>query len=166
MVHIVDILSSPKVVLILFIFFVVGYIMFIGFEGGFTKQFLHFGPGTTPEDTTKFMGITLDSWTKVGLLYVTGFFTALMTTYYNTVMQDNIHGYLWNRAIKTVPFSKFWTYFAVMLEPFLFEILQVIQFFTNLTLQLQFIIPQFIGSVIIEVPFTIQRLREKEYQMP
>uniref|UniRef100_A0A6C0KQS9 Uncharacterized protein n=1 Tax=viral metagenome TaxID=1070528 RepID=A0A6C0KQS9_9ZZZZ len=163
MVHIVDILSSPKVVLILFIFFVVGYIMFIGFEGGFTKQFLHFGPGTTPEDTTKFMGITLDSWTKVGLLYVTGFFTALMTTYYNTVMQDNIHGYLWNRAIKTVPFSKFWTYFAVMLEPFLFEILQVIQFFTNLTLQLQFIIPQFIGSLCASLPFTLRMLGTKDF---
>jgi hypothetical protein len=43
-------------------------------------------------------------------------------------------------------------------------VLMVTEFFTNLTMQLQFIIPQFIGSVIIEIPFTIQRLREKEYE--
>jgi hypothetical protein len=44
------------------------------------------------------------------------------------------------------------------------QVLQVTQFFTTLTMQLQFIIPQFIGSTLIEIPFTIQRLREKEYE--
>ena len=44
------------------------------------------------------------------------------------------------------------------------QVLDITQFFTNLTMQLQFIIPQFIGSMIIEIPFTIQRLHEKEFE--
>ena len=78
-------------------------------------------------------------------------------------MTNNLHSYIWNRAITRVPFSKKWTYIVIMIEPFIMQVLSITQFFTNLTMQLQFIIPQFIGSLIIEVPFTIERLREKEY---
>jgi len=160
---IVDFFMSPKVVLIIFTVFLVGYIIFIDLEGGFTKQFLHFGPGTTPETTTKFLGVKLDSWTKVIVLYVVGFFSALLTTYYQSVMSNNIHQYIWNRAIKDVPYSKIWTYLIVFLEPFFYQILSIIQFFTNLTLQLQFIIPQFVGSFIAEVPFTLRLLGTKNF---
>lgn len=158
-----DFFMSPKIALIIFIFFIIGYIIFIDEEGGFTEQFLHFGPGTTDKNTTKFLGIKLDSWTKVAMLYIVGFFSALLTSYYQTVMGNNIHSYIWNRALKSVPFSKTWTYFIVILEPFFYQVLQVIQFFTNMTMQLQFIIPQFIGSYLADVPFTIQRLGEKRF---
>lgn len=154
---------SPKVVLILFTLFLVGYIIFIDLEGGFSQQFLHFGPGTTPETTTKFLGIVLDSWSKVIILYVVGFFASLMTTYYRSIMGNNIHSYIWNRAIKHVPYSKTWTYLTVMMEPFFFQILEIVQFFTNLTMQLQFIIPQFVGSFIADVPFTIRLLGNKTF---
>lgn len=154
---------APKVVIILFTLFLVGYLIFIDLEGGFSEQFLHFGPGDSDENTTKFLGITLDSWSKVIILYIVGFLASLMTSYYQSVMGNNIHSYIWNRAVKDVPFSKTWTYIIVLLEPFFYQILTIIQFFTNLTLQLQFILPQFLGSFIAEMPFTLKRLGEKNF---
>jgi hypothetical protein len=157
-------LSDPRTILFLSMCFFTGYISFIYEEGGFSQQFLHFGPGTTDENTTQFLGIVLDTWPKVGLMYLAGFISSLMSTYYSYAMINNLHSYIWNRAIKKVPFSKRWTYVVVFAEPFFMQVLTIITFFTSLTLQFQFIIPQFIGSVIIEIPFTIQRLREKQFE--
>ncbi len=73
-------------------------------------------------------------------------------------MTNNLHSYIWNRAVPEVPFSRKWTYIVVLAEPFIMQVLSITQFFTNLTMQLQFL-----GSMIIEIPFTIQRLQEKTY---
>jgi len=157
-------LSSPKSILIISILFFTGYIVFINMEGGFSQQFLHFGPGTNEENTTQFLGITLDTWPKVGLMYIAGFISSLMSSYYYYAMSNNLHSYIWNRAITKVPFSKRWTYVIILAEPLFMQILTIISFFTTLTLQLQFILPQFIGGVIVEIPFTLQRLKEKEFE--
>lgn len=161
---IVKTLSSPKTILAISGTYVILYMAFIGMEGGFSSQFLHFGPGTTDENTAVFIGIKLDSWSKVILLYFISFVSSLMSTYYTYAMSNNLHSYIWNRAIKRVPFSKKWTYIVIIAEPFIMQLLSITQFFMNLTVQLQFIIPQFLGSIIIEVPFTIQILKEKEYE--
>ena len=96
-------------------------------------------------------------------LYAVGFFTSLMTSYYQWIMSNNIHSYVYNRAISEVPYSRFWIYLINILEPFFYQILAVIQFFTTLTMQLQFILPQFVGSLFADMPFTLQRLGEKRY---
>jgi hypothetical protein len=157
-------LSSPKAILAISGVYLTGYMIFIGKEGGFSSQFLHFGPGTDSTNTTTFIGIVLDSWEKVLLMYAVSFLSAVMNTYYLYAMTNNLHSYIWNRAVPKVPFSRRWTYIVVLAEPFIMQVLSITQFFTNLTMQLQFIIPQFIGSTLIEIPFTIQRLREKEYE--
>jgi len=159
-----DFLSSPKTILGFSSVYLTGYMLFISIEGGFTSQFIHFGPGTTRENTTSFLGIVLDTWQKVILMYFVSFLSSLMNTYYLYAMTNNLHSYIWNRAVPKVPFSKKWTYVVILAEPFIMQVLTITQFFTNLTMQLQFIIPQFIGSLIIEIPFTIQRLQEKEYE--
>ena len=161
--RVADILSSPKCILGISTIFLSGYMGFIVVEGGFTSQFIHFGPGTDATNTTSFIGIVLDTWNKVILMYFVSFLSSLMNTYYLYSMTNNLHSYIWNRAVPKVPFSRKWTYVVILAEPFILQVLTITQFFTNLTMQLQFIIPQFIGSIIIEVPFSIQRLREKEY---
>uniref|UniRef100_A0A6C0K217 Uncharacterized protein n=1 Tax=viral metagenome TaxID=1070528 RepID=A0A6C0K217_9ZZZZ len=163
---IANLLANPKMILGISSAFFISYVSFLYAEGGFSQQFLHFGPGTTDQNTTQFLGIVLNTWSKVGLMYVAGFISSLMSTYYNYAMANNLHSYIWNRAIPKVPFSQRWTYVVVFAEPLFMQVLQIISFFTTLTLQLQFIVPQFIGSFIIEVPFTIQRLREKEFEFP
>ena len=154
-------ISSPKTVLGVSTIFLSGYVTFIAVEGGFSSDFIHFGPGSTT-----FLGIVLDTWEKVILLYFVSFLSSMMNTYYTYAMTNNLHSYIWNRAVDTVPFSKRWTYVVTLAEPFIIQILVVTQFFTNLTMQLQFILPQFLGSIIIEVPFSIERLREKKYKFP
>lgn len=161
---IADYLSSPKTIIMISGIYLTGYTVFIVNEGGFSDQFLHFGPGINQTNTTKFLGITLDTWPKVILIYFISFLSSLMNTYYVYAMTNNLHSYIWNRAVPNVPFSRKWTYIVILLEPFILQVLTITQFFTNLTMQLQFIIPQFIGSTIIEIPFTIQRLREKTYE--
>lgn len=161
---IANILSSPKTIMGMSVIYLTGYMTFISIEGGFTSQFIHFGPGTDSTNTTTFLGIVLNTWQRVILMYFVSFLSSLMNTYYTYAMSNNLHSYIWNRAITLVPFSKKWTYIVILAEPFIMEILSITQFFTNLTMQLQFIIPQFIGSMIIEIPFTFQRLREKEYE--
>ena len=158
-----DFLSSPKTILMFSAIYLTGYITFIGKEGGFTSQFLHFGPGTDSSNTTTFIGIVLDNWQKVILMYFVSFISSIMNTYYLYAMTNNLHSYIWNRAVPKVPFSR-WTYIVILAEPLILQILSITQFFTNLTMQLQFIVPQFIGSMLIEIPFSIQRLREKEYE--
>jgi hypothetical protein len=159
-----DYLGNPKIILGISSVFFTGYITFIYLAGGFNQQFLHFGPGTNAQNTAQFLGITLDTWPKVGLMYLAGFLSSLMSTYYMYAMQNNLHSYIWNRAIKKVPFSKRWTYVVILAEPLFYQILAIISFFTTLTLQLQFIVPQFLGGFIMEVPFAVQRLREKEFE--
>jgi len=154
----VSFFMEPKVVLVLFTLFLVGYIIFIDEEGGFSGNFLKFGPSDA-----NFLGVKLDSWSKVLPLYAVGFFSSLMTSYYYWIMRNDIHSYVYNRAVKTVPYSRFWIYVINMMEPFFEQILMVIQFFTTLTMQLQFILPQFLGSLIADLPFTLQRLGEKKY---
>lgn len=158
-----DYLISPKVALIIFTLFFIGYIIFLDEEGGFKGKFLHFGPGTTPENTTTFMNIKLNSWPKVIMLYVVGFFSSMLTTYYETVMENNMHSYIWNHAVRKIPYSKKWTYALVTLDPLFYQILSVVQFFANLTLQLQFIIPQFLGSIVADLPFTLRQLTKKQF---
>ena len=155
---IVNFFMSPKVVLVLFTLFLVGYIVFLDQEGAFKDGFLQFGPGTG-----SFIGIKLDSWSKVIALYAVGFFTSLMTSYYQWIMGNNIHSFVYNRAIEEVPYSRFWIYVITIMEPFFFQILEIIQFFTTLTMQFQFILPQFVGSLLADMPFTLKRLGEKRY---
>ena len=156
-------LSNPKTIFAISLVFFTTYIVFIYEAGGFSQQFLHFGPGTNSDNTATFLGIVLDTWPKVIMMYVAGFLSSLMSTYYSMAMNNNLHSYIWNRAIKKVPFSRRWTYIIVLAEPFFFQVLNIISFFTSLTLQLQFILPQFIGSFIADTPYSIQRMSEKAF---
>lgn len=116
-----------------------------------------------PSDS-RFMMMKLDTWPKVIVLYVVSFLSAMMTTYYDNVMETNIHSYIWNPAVKKVPFSRTWTYLIVFLEPIFMEILGLITLLASLTLQLQFLLPEILGSMIAETPFVLKILGTKKFQ--
>ena len=156
--NIIRFFSNPRVVVVLFVIFLVGYLVLIDEEGGFAGNFTTFGPSDS-----RFMLMKLDSWTKVIVLYFVSFFSAMMTTYYDNVMESNIHSYLWNPAIKKIPFSKTWTYIIVFLEPIFMELLGLITLMASLTLQLQFILPELLGSMLAETPFVLQILGTKKF---
>ena len=160
---ILDFFFQPLVAFTILVAFLTIYMIFIDYEGGFTEKFLHFGPGTTPENTTTFIGIKMDSWEKVGLLYAISFISAMINQYYNFAVGENLHSYVWQRSEKVIPFNKFWTYFILFAEPVIWQMLTVLQFFTTLTLQVQFIIPELLGGLVAHIPGVMRRLADKEF---
>lgn len=159
----IDWFMLPNIAFVIFVLFLLIYLIFLDEEGAFTKKFLHFGPGTDEKDMPTFLGMKLDSWRKVIIVYIMTFVAALLQSYYQNVVGLGMHAYIWNPQIKLVPFSKFWTYAIVNLEPFIYFFLNIIRFFTTLTMQLQFMIPNFIGTYIAEVPFAVRWLNKKKF---
>lgn len=162
--NIIKFLSSPLVAFLSFTFFLFGYLIFLDTEGGFKEKFLKFGPDKDPNTTSMFLGIKLDSWTKVIMMYAVGFCSALMSSYYEAVMSTSVHTYIYSASINNVPFNKQLMYAIAMIEPILFQILWIIQIYMDLMMQLQYIIPQFVGSYVASVPFVIQLLGTKKYK--
>jgi len=79
-------------------------------------------------------------------------------------MFDFIHSKLWNPAYKEkIKISKTWASLIVSLEPLLYWFLSIVQFFITLTMKLQFIIPQFLGQVIIDIPYGLMKISEKTF---
>jgi hypothetical protein len=152
-------LFEPRIAFVIFICFIIGYLVFLDEEGAF-KDFTKFGP----DPSIKFLGMKVDTWKKVILIYIVGFFSALLQGYYGTVMFDFIHSKLWNPAYKEkIEISKPWASLIVSIEPLLYWFLSIVQFFITLTMKLQFIIPQFIGQVIIDIPYGLMKISEKKF---
>lgn len=151
---------EPRLAFVIFILFILIYLIVLDEEGAFSKKFLHFGPS----NDTKFLTMTLDTWEKVFIVYAIGFFSTFLTTYYNNVSNDFIHSYLWNPAYtKTIKISKTWTQLIVTLEPILYWVLSTLNFFINLTFELQFLIPKLLGGALIDVPYGLYKSSQKKY---
>jgi hypothetical protein len=160
--EIMKILSSPQSAILIFTLFLIGYLIFLDTEGGFKQKFLKFGPDK--DGSTTFVGIKIDNWSKVIMMYLIGFFSALISSYYNAVMGTTVHTYTYNAAVEDIPYNKQLIYLISILEPILFQILWITQIYMDLMMQLQFIIPQFIGSYISSIPFVIKMLSTKKYK--
>ena len=160
---IIDFLYHPIIAFLILIAFFIIYILFIEIEDGFSHGFLQFGPGTTPETTTTFIGIKMDTWPKVGMLYVIAFLSAFMSRYYGFAIGQNLGSYAYQHAQKVVPFDKYWSYFLLCSQPVIWQTFSVLQLFAALTLQLQFILPEMLGHLCSYIPGIMQRLAEKEF---
>ena len=141
-----------KTAFIIFVVFIIIYMVTLDEEDAFKQKFLNFGPSKD----TKFLNMTLDTWPKVISVYCIGFFSSLLTAYYQTVSNDFIHSYVWNPAYtKKIQVSKIWTQMIVSIEPLLYWILSTLNFFVNLTLEIQYLIPKFLGNVPIQIGMAI-----------
>ena len=76
-----DFFFNVKIAFYVFIIFIIIYLVLLTEEGAFKDKFLNFGPS----NHTKFLGLTLDTWDKVIMVYIIGFMSTFLTAYYNTV---------------------------------------------------------------------------------
>jgi len=159
-----DLFNNPYIVVIFFIMFLVAYFVYLDVEGSFANEFLHFGPKGTNVNSAQFMGITLDSWSKVITLYFICFTTGFLSTHYDNVVSTSIINRLTDPNTSYIPYSQAGTYTLVLIDPLIMHSLKVIEFFATLTLQLQFILPVFIGSYIGGLPTVMGYLSSKTYQ--
>ena len=136
-----------------------GYMLFLDEEGAF-KTFFAFGP----DPSVRFLGVSMDTWNKVLLVYAVGFISSLLQGYYETVMYDFIHSKLWNPAYRErIPVSKRWAQTIVTVEPLLEWMLSIVQFFITMTMRFQFILPQLLGQIVIDVPYGLMKIEENKF---
>lgn len=157
---------DPQVAFFFFILFLIGALVGLDVGGAFDKKFMAFGPAKDPADQAVFLQMRLDTWSKVLIVYAIAFLSSLLRNYYGTVVQYFIHDYAWNPLIKTINYSKFWTHVIIQVEPLLLVVLDMINFFVLFTVQLQFIIIQFLGACVIQIPYAIYRLSDKQFTSP
>ncbi len=150
---------EPRMAFYLFVFFIVGYLFFLEEENAF-QNFFAFGP----DPDLRFLGMSLNTWNKVILVYAAGFISSLLQGYYQNVMYDFIHSKLWNPAYKErIPITKWWAKTIVIAEPLLDWMLSIIQFFITLTMRFQFILPQLLGQLLVDVPYALMKIDEKKF---
>ena len=159
-----DFFNNPRTAMIIMLIFLLTYFLAEGLTTGFGNNFASFGP-TKDENgqSTKFMGINLNTWKKVGVVYVIIFISTVLQNYYFNVVGQNIHAHVWNAAIETVPYSKFWTYLVLFVDPIFNIILYIIRFYATATFQIQYILPQFVASYFTDLPFTLKWLAGKKF---
>ena len=154
----VNFLFLPKVSFFIFIMSLIDYLILLDDEGAFKNNFLKFGP----DANTKFLGMMLNTWEKVILVYFISFFSSILQTYASTAMFNFIYLKMWNPAYKTkINMTKTWAQIITTIEPLLIWILRIIQFFCSMTMQLQFLIPQFLGHALTSVPYGLLKVDEK-----
>jgi hypothetical protein len=150
---------EPRMAFCLFIFFMVGYMFFLDEENAF-QNFFAFGP----DPSVRFLGMSINTWNKVILVYAVGFISSLLQGYYQTVMYDFIHSKLWNPAYKErIPMSKRWAKTIVTVEPLLDWMLDIVQFFVTMTMRFQFILPQLLGQIVVDTPYALMKIEEKKF---
>jgi hypothetical protein len=150
---------EPRVAFYLFVFFMIGYMFFLDEENAF-QNFFAFGP----DPNIRFLGMSMNTWNKVCMVYAVGFISSLLQGYYQTVMYDFIHSKLWNPAYKErIPVTKGWAKTIVIAEPLLDWILGIVQFFVTMTMRFQFILPQLLGQLIVDVPYALLKIEEKKF---
>lgn len=159
-----EIFWNPYFIVVLFIVFLIAYFIFLDVEGSFANDFLHFGPGGTNLNSAQFMGITLDSWSKVITLYFICFTTGFLSSHYDNVVSMSIINNVMDQSRAYVPYSQTGTYAVVLIDPLIMHSLKVIEFFATLTLQFQFILPVVVGSYIGGLPTVLSILRSKTYE--
>ena len=126
-------------------------------------DFFHFGPGTSPENTVKFINRKVDSWEMVWIVWIVGFTTTLLQKYYWTTISDYIYLKVRNDNVKTIDCNKSKLSYVIFFKIVINTILSILSFFTFLTAQLQFIIPGVITSIFIYLPLEIGKLKSKKY---
>ncbi len=151
---------DPRFALIVFIIILIAYLVFLDKENAFQNKFLRFGP--SPD--TKFLNIKLDNWNKVISVYAIALLSALSTAYYTSVSSSYISGVLLNPAYKDkIAHSKFWSKLLVTIDPLMSWVMQLFQLFATLTLELQYMLPQLLGHLIILIPINLQSIEEKRF---
>lgn len=154
-------LNKPQISILLILIFIITY---LSFEQGILKKNNFFNIGPTKDkdgNPTTYLGIELNTWKKVILVYFLIFISSILQYYYSNVMKDFHSSLIIDTLI--IPRSKILTYILVMIDPFINTLLYIIKFFATATFQLQFILPQFLADYIVKIPKILILLNRKQF---
>lgn len=157
-------LLNPFLAVAIFITFLIFFFVYLDLEGSFENGFLHIGPGDDRENTTSFLGVKVDSWSKVFTLYTIAFSTGLLTSYYDNVVGESLGRPVFDPNITDLPYSQLSVYTITLLDPFIYQTLKIVGYLTTFTLQFQFIFPIILGEYLGDLPFILKILQSKTYK--
>ena len=157
------IFTTPQIALGTFTTWVAIFIIILGVMGAFSKKFMHFGPSTDPKLSATFLGLPIDTWPKAILLYLLGFFSAIISSYFHLVFGAWTINNIRNEKNKDItPISKKTAEFMLVLSPIVSNINHILDLFLTLTLQLQFILPQLLGDIAASILVSFSFLSKKK----
>jgi hypothetical protein len=158
-------LNNPFIILIIIFSFTLAFFLSQSLTSGFGHNFLSFGPTNDINgNASLFIGIKLDSWKTVITAYLIIFITAVIDIYFNTsiiTLSNNID-YI-SLLNNVIPISKMWTYILFIIRPLFLCLLYIIKFYATATLQIQYILPQLLGSYLINIPNVFNWLSGKKF---
>lgn len=158
----VDWITNPLIVLCLFVFFSIIYIVYLEISHELTGKFWEFGPALNDDgEYYKYMTFTLDNWPKVITVYVIIFLTAFITTLYKGNFSKN----LVDLTMNTNKYLKWSSYAILGINPLIYMISYIVNFFAVACFQVQYLLPLFIGSYMGELPYiakTLMSIGEKK----
>jgi len=161
---ILNTLNNPITALIIIIFCFIIFFIYNGIVNKTHNNFLSFGP--TKDENGKsvyFLGSEINTWHEVIITYIFIFIITIFSYYYEKVMEHNIYNYLNNYVLITIKNSKILFYIVTLLNPFIKLLIHIIDFYTVATFQLQYLIPKFIASYLITIPFIINSIESKTF---
>lgn len=130
---------------------------------GFDKQFFHFGPNTDETNVTLF-NKEINTWGKVIGIWIIGFLIVVFKSYYHVIVEPWLTNQVYDENVKYINLSKPVTYFIALTEPLLSWINSIFLFFLTLTMQLQFILPQFLGEFLVNSIAVRAYLSDKKFK--
>jgi hypothetical protein len=153
-------LLKPQIALLVFVVALFIYLIFLDKEGVFQQKFLQFGP----DPDAKFLNMKLNTWNKVISVYVIAFFSAASLSYYQNFASAFVNQVLINPAYKgKIHQSEFWSKILVAVDPLITAVMGILNILVAMTLQLQFIIWQLIGNLVITIPNNLRILSSRQF---
>ena len=147
---------------LLFVIFIASVFSFL-YVNNSLNNFLTFGPNK--EKPAEFIGMKLDDWEKCYVVMAISFMVAIVSSYTGTVMFEKIWRHLEDDALKkSLETSKSTTQLLQFISPLLWKLEEIIEFYLKTTFQLQYMIPDLIGSMIIDLPYDLYKLSKKTFR--
>lgn len=158
-----NIFKDPRASFLIYVLWTVLLLAALGHIGEFDKQFFHIGPNTD-EVQINFFNKEINTWNKVFGIWIVGFLIVVFKSYYHVIVSPWLTNQVYDRNVKHIKLTKPVAYFIALADPLLSWINSIFLFFITLTMQLQFILPQFLGELLVNSVAVRAYLSEKTFK--
>lgn len=135
---------DPRVAVVIFLAYCIGYLVFLDEENAFYGSFLQFGPSST----TKFMGIPIDTWSKCLTMYGISFASGIMSAYYGTSLSANFDQRLQDPDLE-LPFGRGMTMTIKTMDEVISFFVTIISILMITSQQVQFMLPELLANILM-----------------
>lgn len=156
-------LYNPIIATNIILICILVYFIVLSRNNIFDESFFHFGPGTNEKNTITFINTKVDNWRMVWIVWIIGFTSTALQKYYWTAIYDYVYLNIKNPSVKKINYHKSSLTYMLFFKSFISILLHILNIFTYLTWQLQFIIPSLLTSLLISFPVNLSQLNSKSY---